>query len=65
MLWSKGRRRLPILALQGVQVVQAFQQDVVETDQSEAQTLESAGGQEGISEGICVSRDLHASPSAP
>lgn len=28
-------------------------------------TLEPVEGQEGVSEGICVPGDLHASPSAP
>lgn len=65
VLWSKGRRRLPLLALRGVQVVQASQWDIVKTDQDEAQTLEPVRGQEGVSEEICVSGDLHASPSAP
>lgn len=65
MLCSQGRRMLPSLALQGVQVVQASRWDIVEIDQDEAQTLEPVGGQQGVSEGICVSGDLHASPSAP
>lgn len=56
---------LPSLPLQGVQVVQASEWDIVETDQDEAQALEPVGDQEGVSEGICVSGDLHASPSAP
>lgn len=56
---------LPSLALQGVQEVQASHWDIVEIDQDEAQTLEPLKDREGISEGICVSGDLHASPSAP
>lgn len=56
---------LPSLALLGVQEVQASQWDIVEIDQDEAQTLEPVEGREGVSEGIGVSGDLHASPSAP
>lgn len=50
------------LALQGIQVVQASQWDIVETDQDEAQTLEPVEGQEGVSEEICVSGHLHVLP---